>query len=137
MPHGRVKRYERNSGFGFIQTETGQDLFVHHTALKDRSFLLEGQEVDFDVEQGDRGPRAANVRVTAEVSPKRKNQPDWRGHRGGTPRFEGQERVLPGRAGKPRRPSPAPAQERLGPPRDPGEEAEELEPQHAEPTDEI
>lgn len=120
MPQGRVKRYERKSGFGFIETPQG-DLFVHHTALKDREFLLEGQRVEFEVEQGDRGPRAVGVRVVEDVSPKRKNQPDWRRHRGGTPRFEGQERVQPGRAGKPRRPAtPAARPQRLGPPVDPG-----------------
>jgi CspA family cold shock protein len=90
MPQGRVKRYERNAGYGFIETEQG-DLFVHHTALRDRELLLAGQQVEFQVEQGDRGPRAVNVRVIEEVSPKRKNQPDWRGRRGGTPRFEDQE----------------------------------------------
>jgi cold shock protein len=136
MPQGRVKRYERKSGFGFIETGTGTDIFVHHTALKDREFLLEGQQVEYEVEQSDRGPRAVNVRVTGEVSPKRKNHPDWRSHRGGAPRFEGQERVLPGRAGKGRpRPAPAASQMRLGPPHDPGdEESEELETQNAEPT---
>ena len=120
MPQGRVKRYERNSGFGFIDTPEG-DLFVHHTALKDREFLLEGQQVEFEVEQSDRGPRAVDVRVTGDVSPKRKNHPDWRGHRGGTPHFEGQEPVIPGRAGKQRRPPvPRSGADRIGPPRDEG-----------------
>lgn len=132
MPQGEVKRYERNSGFGFIETEQG-DLFVHHTALVDREFLLPGQQVEFDREIGDRGPRAVNVRVIGEVSPKRKNRPDWRGHRGGSPRFEDQERVLPGRSHRP--PSPTPpragrarpqrpaAAPHLGPPRDEEDEA--------------
>jgi CspA family cold shock protein len=91
MAHGHVKRYERNAGFGFIEVAGGDDVFVHHTALKDREYLLAGQRVEFDIEPGDRGPRAVNVRVTGEVSPERKNRPDWRRHRGGTPRFEGQE----------------------------------------------
>jgi cold shock protein len=136
MPQGHVKRYERNAGYGFIETEAG-DLFVHHTALKDREFLLEGQQVEFDVETGDRGPRAINVRVTAEVSPKRKNHPDWRGHRGGAPRFEEQERVLPGGRGRPsasrapRRsgsahPHPSKAATHLGPPRDQGDDEAEV-----------
>jgi CspA family cold shock protein len=133
MPHGRVKRYQRNSGFGFIETEDG-DLFVHHTALVDREFLLPGQQVEFRIEPGDRGPRAVNVRVTGEVPMDRKNHPDWRGHRGGAPRFEGQERVLPGRAGgrrprpgaRPQKAHPAPATEHLGPPQDDGEELESV-----------
>lgn len=136
MPQGHVKRYERSAGYGFIETEEG-DLFVHHTALKGREFLLEGQQVEFTVEAGDRGPRAVNVRVTGEVSPKRKNDPDWRGHRGGAPRFEDQERVLPGGRG---RRSPAAAEKRsgsarshpskatahLGPPRDEGDDTAEV-----------
>src|SRR5207253_748261 len=142
MPQGRVKRYQRNSGYGFIETEEG-DLFVHHTALKDREFLLPGQKVEYHVEASDRGPRAVSVRVIEEVSPKRKNQPDWRGHRGGTPRFEdkrlpqrdasadeGEQRVLPGRGGT--RQSPRRRQETIevrsdviGPPRDQGEEPDD------------
>lgn len=135
MPQGEVKRYERNSGFGFIETEQG-DLFVHHTALVDREFLLPGQQVEFDRENGDRGPRAVNVRVISEVSPKRKNSPDWRGHRGGAPRFEDQERVLPGRRHRPAsptpprsgraRPHPPAATPHLGPPRDEGDQTAEL-----------
>jgi cold shock protein len=135
MPRGQVKRYQRNAGYGFIETETG-DLFVHHTALKEREFLLEGQQVEFEVEEGERGRRAINVRVTAEVSPKRKNHPDWRGHRGSAPRFEGQERVLPGGRGRPstsrppRRPGsaaahPSTAAAHLGPPRDEGDDETE------------
>jgi cold shock protein len=132
MPQGRVKRYERNSGFGFIDTPEG-DLFVHHTALKDREFLLVGQQVEFEVEQSDRGPRAVNVRVTGEVSPKRKYHPDWRGHRGGAPRFEGQERVIPGRAGKQRRaPAARTQEETIGPPR--GEDEADLEEESADST---
>src|SRR4029079_7322463 len=91
MPHGRVKRYQRNAGYGFIETEEG-DLFVHHSALKDREFLLPGQEVEVEVANSDRGSRAVGVRVMEEVSPKRKNRPDWGGHRGGAPRFEDQRR---------------------------------------------
>jgi cold shock CspA family protein len=142
MPHGRVKRYQRNAGYGFIETEEG-DLFVHHTALIDREFLLTGQQVEFQVEPGDRGPRAIKVRVTGEVPADRKNQPDWRGHRGSAPRFEGQERVLPGRTGgrharpgaRPQKARPAPASEHLGPPQDDGmEEAEGVMAQGESPT---
>jgi cold shock protein len=123
MPEGRVKRYERNSGFGFIETPEG-DLFVHHTALRDREYLMSGEQVEYEVEQSDRGPRAINVRVTEEVSPKRRYRPDWRGSRGGTPHFEGQERVIPGRAGKQRRtPVTATKEGPIGPPR--GEDDED------------
>src|SRR5258708_91154 len=125
MPHGRVKRYQRKAGFGFIETEEG-DLFVHHTALADREFLLEGQRGEFQTEEGARGRRAVNVRVTGEGAADRKTRPDWRGHRGGTPRFEDQARVLPARARQrgprpvPRAGTPVPtplATEHVGPPR--------------------
>lgn len=136
MPQGQVKRYERNAGYGFIETEQG-DLFVHHTALRGCEFLLPGQQVEFNVEAGDRGPRAVNVRVTGEVSPKRKNSPDWRGHRGGAPRFEDQARVLPGGRGRrspsatskrsgSARPQPSTPSSHLGPPRDEGDDEAEV-----------
>jgi CspA family cold shock protein len=142
MPEGIVKRYERNSGFGFIETEEG-DLFVHHTALKDREFLLPGQKVEYQVEASDRGPRAVGVRVMEEVSPKRKNHPDWRGHRGGAPRFEdrrgsrrdvppgeSEQRVLPGRGGTRQSPRRRDATievrgDVIGPPRDQGDEPDD------------
>ena len=65
MPSGRVKWSSDEKGFGFLEQDNGQDVFVHHTALKMDGFrsLSEGQEVEFDLEQSDRGPRATNVRV--------------------------------------------------------------------------
>ena len=65
MPVGRVKWFSDEKGFGFLEQDNGQDVFVHHTALKMDGFrsLSEGQEVEFDLEQSDRGPRATNVRV--------------------------------------------------------------------------
>lgn len=86
MPMGTVLRYERNSGFGFIRSENGQEIFVHHTALSDREYLVAGQEVRFKIEQSERGPRAVSVTVTREVSLKHHRQLDWRGRRGRTPR---------------------------------------------------
>jgi CspA family cold shock protein len=86
VPIGTVLRYERKSGFGFIRTEKGQEVFVHHTGLVDREFLVAGQEVRFKIEVGERGPRAVNVTVTREVSLKRHRQLDWRGRRGKAPR---------------------------------------------------
>ncbi len=65
MPRGRVKWFSDEKGFGFLEQEGGQDVFVHHTALEMEGFrsLSEGQEVEFELEQSDRGPRATNVRV--------------------------------------------------------------------------
>jgi cold shock protein len=86
MPSGTVVRFERNSGFGFIRDTEGQEIFVHHTDLGDRSFLIAGQKVEFAVQHGARGPRAVDVVVTRDVPLKRQRHLDWRGRRGKAPR---------------------------------------------------
>jgi len=65
MAKGTVKRLVRERGFGFILGEDGVELFFHRSALPGTGFdaLAEGQAVEFDVERGDKGPRAANVKV--------------------------------------------------------------------------
>ena len=64
MTEGTVKRWLDMRGFGFIETdEYEKDVFVHHEAVKGKSSLREGERVSFDVEQGDRGPKAINVEV--------------------------------------------------------------------------
>ena len=65
MPNGTVKWFNNKRGWGFIVKEDGQDIFVHYSAIKGDGFksLVEGQRVQFDIEQGDRGPAAANVEV--------------------------------------------------------------------------
>ncbi len=65
MPHGRVKWFSDEKGFGFIEQDDGQDVFVHYSSIEMDGFrsIAEGQEVEFDVEQSDRGPRATNVRL--------------------------------------------------------------------------
>lgn len=65
MASGTVKRLVRERGFGFIQGSNGVELFFHRSTLQGEAFdsLVEGQAVEFDVEQGDKGPRAANVKV--------------------------------------------------------------------------
>jgi len=60
---GRVKWFDEKKGFGFIEREGGNDVFVHFRAIAGDGFktLAEGQEVEFDVEDGQKGPQASNV----------------------------------------------------------------------------
>ncbi len=60
---GKVKWFNDAKGFGFITSESGQDVFVHFSAIKATGFkaLKEGQAVEFDLEQGPKGAQAANV----------------------------------------------------------------------------
>ena len=58
---GKVKFFNANKGFGFITAEDGKEYFVHQSALKEGTTINENDEVTFDIEQGDRGPKAANV----------------------------------------------------------------------------
>ena len=63
---GKVKWFNPEKGFGFIEREDGDDVFVHFTAIQAEGYksLVEGQRVEFDLEKGQRGPQAANVRVS-------------------------------------------------------------------------
>jgi CspA family cold shock protein len=66
MPQGKIKKIVQDKGFGFIQTDSGQDVFFHHSVVANQGFddLGEGQPVEYTVEQGGssgKGPRAASV----------------------------------------------------------------------------
>jgi cold shock protein len=63
MARGTVKWFNESKGFGFIATEDGQDVFVHHTSITGQGFksLSEGQKVTFDIEKTPKGARAVNV----------------------------------------------------------------------------
>ncbi|KMJ56662.1 MULTISPECIES: cold shock protein CspC [Bacillaceae] len=63
MEQGTVKWFNAEKGFGFIERENGDDVFVHFSAIQSDGFksLDEGQKVTFDVEQGARGAQASNV----------------------------------------------------------------------------
>jgi cold shock protein len=64
MTVGTVKWFNADKGFGFIAPESGDDVFVHFSAIQSTGYrsLDEGQSVEFDITQGQRGPQAANVR---------------------------------------------------------------------------
>jgi CspA family cold shock protein len=61
---GTIKRVIRDRGFGFIRSADGQEVFFHRSSLQQLSFdgLKEGEPVDFDLERGEKGPRATAVR---------------------------------------------------------------------------
>jgi len=64
MPfEGKVKWFNESKGYGFIQQDNGPDVFVHYSSIKGDGFktLTEGQRVQFDIEDGDRGKKAKNV----------------------------------------------------------------------------
>ena len=59
---GTVKFFNEMKGFGFVAADDGKEYFVHKTALEEGVTLNENDAVEFDVEQGDRGPKAVNVK---------------------------------------------------------------------------
>ncbi len=65
MPEGTIKKLT-DKGFGFIETDTGADMFFHSSSLEGVSYeqLREGQQVSYDIGKGPKGPRAENVRVS-------------------------------------------------------------------------
>jgi CspA family cold shock protein len=70
MPEvGSVKWFNNDKGFGFIKRDTGEDVFVHHTAIQATGYrsLNEGERVEFDVKQGPKGLQAENVRRVDEA----------------------------------------------------------------------
>ncbi|HZG73529.1 MAG TPA: cold-shock protein [Chondromyces sp.] len=63
MEHGKVKWFNSEKGFGFIEREDGDDVFVHFSAIQGEGYktLEEGESVTFEIENGQRGPQATNV----------------------------------------------------------------------------
>ena len=63
MHVGKVKWFSNEKGYGFIESSDGEDIFVHFTGILSEGFrtLEEGQEVSFEIIEGNRGPQAANV----------------------------------------------------------------------------
>ena len=65
MVKGTVKWFNEKKGFGFLSQEDGDDVFVHHTSIQGEGFktLNEGQEVEFEIQDGPKGPQALNVKA--------------------------------------------------------------------------
>ena len=63
MSSGTVKWFSESKGYGFIEQDSGDDLFVHHSEVQNGD-LKEGQEVEFEVGEGQKGPCATNVRAS-------------------------------------------------------------------------
>jgi CspA family cold shock protein len=66
MANGVVKWFNEKKGFGFIEQEEGPDVFVHYSGINKSGFkyLKEGEQVTFEIEDGEKGPRAVNVTPT-------------------------------------------------------------------------
>lgn len=71
MPTGTVKWFNGDKGYGFIETPGSGDVFVHFSAIVGEGYrtLNEGDQVEFDIAEDDKGPRADNVKVIQSASP--------------------------------------------------------------------
>jgi CspA family cold shock protein len=69
MASGKVRWFDNKKGFGFISQEAGKDVFVHHTCISGTGFktLNEGEAVDFELVDSDKGPKALNVHKAEQV----------------------------------------------------------------------
>ena len=74
LPKGTVKWFSNEKGYGFIEREGGEDVFVHFSAIAGEGYksLTEGQQVEFEVVQGDKGLQAANVQADLDPFPEPK-----------------------------------------------------------------
>ncbi len=78
MPTGIVKWFDDAKGYGFIEQEDGEDVFVHYTAIAGEGYrsLTEGSEVEFEIEESPKGPRATDV-VVVKAAPSDDSAAIW------------------------------------------------------------
>src|SRR5688500_3982339 len=84
--HGTVKWFSQEKGYGFLQREGGPDVFVHYSQIQGNGFkvLYEGEEVEFDIVEEAKGPKASNVvRLNPPAEPPRRGGGREGGQRGG------------------------------------------------------
>ncbi|MBD3155632.1 MAG: cold-shock protein [Candidatus Aenigmarchaeota archaeon] len=62
MMEGTIKWYNPRKGFGFIEVEEGKDIFIHQSQVPEGTHLDEGDKVSFEVEEGEKGPQATNLK---------------------------------------------------------------------------
>jgi CspA family cold shock protein len=60
--NGTIKWYNPRKGFGFIEVEEGNDVFIHQSKVPEGTFLNDGDKVSFEIEEGEKGPQATNVK---------------------------------------------------------------------------
>lgn len=65
MQNGKVKWFDKEKGYGFVTAEDGQDYFAHYSGIDTDGFktLVEGQDVEFEVKETEKGPQATSIRV--------------------------------------------------------------------------
>lgn len=78
MPSGKVKWFNETKGFGFIEQDSGEDVFVHYTSIQGDGFktLKEGQRVDFEITQGPKGLKAENVTAVEGAEASVEDEPE-------------------------------------------------------------